>query len=653
MIQNKSSKYTSLRSILIIWFIFFSIIPLALVSWYSVIKFQKAIESEQLQRLKANGREIGVILADYYSQLVKNRDVYASSPQFTYNLSIADLSALKVISNEWLNSNIVSSLAIYSRDGHRLSFTEKKNINSSIVNQQTTNEKIILNKKYLAHLSDQPDLGIINKDLEGEIELVLFSKVISSAGKVIGYIEQKIKIRENFLSQVKNKLKLELILMNDTQQIVASTLNLESNGLKKLLENKENPHDSDSVLEVKSKNNPYIFLMYPVSWGKSALSLAIGTSKKESLMVMNNVNVAFLGVISMVILFLIVTIFISTSLLLRPINELIDGLRAFEKTDSPVQLAVKNKTEIGLLTETFNHMSYKVFQARNDLKSKIKELETVNNDLKIAQSKLVQSAKMTSLGQLVAGVAHELNNPIAFIYSNTSHLKDYSEKLFKIIEEIEKHPGQSEKIKQDNEFDYIKKDLPLLIKSCQDGAQRTRDIVIGLRNFSRLEESLLKEIDIRESIDTTLELLNGEIKNRIKIHRQYENIPPMLCYASQINQVLMNLLSNAVHAISGNGQIWISVALSKLANQAVDQVLISIQDTGSGMSPEIMDKIFEPFFTTKDVGQGTGLGLSISYGIIQNHAGDIQVKSEKGVGTEFIITVPLQQSSQNKTKAKD
>ena len=288
-------------------------------------------------------------------------------------------------------------------------------------------------------------------------------------------------------------------------------------------------------------------------------------------------------------------------------------------------------------------MSLNVYRTRKDLKSKIKELEKANQNLKEAQTQLVQSAKMTSLGQLVAGVAHELNNPISFIYSNTSHLREYSEKLFKIIEEIEKHPENHKQIKETYEYDYIQKDLPLLIKSCQEGAQRTRDIVLGLRNFSRLEESQLKEIDLNESIDMTLELLKGETKNRIKIHRQYEPIPLVHCYASQVNQVVMNILTNAVHAIDGSGDIWISTQGIKASSSEVGKVQISILDSGIGMSSEIVEKIFEPFFTTKEVGKGTGLGLSISYGIIQNHGGDIKVKSEPNAGTEFIITIPIMQ----------
>ncbi|MEQ1721829.1 MAG: ATP-binding protein [Pseudobdellovibrio sp.] len=636
MAENISAKYMSLRSVLIIWFIVFSIVPLTLVSWYSLLKFQSAIESEQLQRLKANGREIEVVLADYYNQLISNRNFFGKNPQFTYNLSVNDAIALKDISTEWLGNNSASSVAIYSREGKLLSSAVKNHIDGVQSINSSGNGKIILNERYLSHLYDKSDLGVINI-IDTNYELILFSKIVSNTAKILGYVEQKIFLKKEFLIKIKDKLKFELILLDDVKNVASSTISIEN---KSIISKNLN---FEGMFDVKSKNTTYGFILYPILWDKSLINLAIGTSKKETQSFLSSVNVAFLGVIGLVILFLSVTILISTSLLLRPINELIDGLRAFEKTDSLVQLSVKNKTEIGLLTATFNQMSYKIFQARNDLKKKVKELEKANTNLKDAQTKLVHSAKMTSLGQLVAGVAHELNNPIGFIYSNTTHLKEYSEKLFKIIEEIEKNPAQSEKIKDDYEFAYIKKDLPLLIKSCQDGAQRTRDIVIGLRNFSRLEESQLKEIDLQEAIETTLDLLQGEIKNRIKINRQYETIPQIFCYASQINQVLMNLLSNAVHAINGNGQIWIATTVLKASASEPGKVQISIQDSGVGMSADVIDKIYEPFFTTKDVGQGTGLGLSISYGIIQNHGGDIQVKSEKGIGTEFIVTIPLVQ----------
>ncbi|RYZ80854.1 MAG: two-component sensor histidine kinase, partial [Proteobacteria bacterium] len=281
------------------------------------------------------------------------------------------------------------------------------------------------------------------------------------------------------------------------------------------------------------------------------------------------------------------------------------------------------------------------------------ELEGANQELKDTQAKLVHSAKMISLGQLVAGVAHELNNPIGFIYSNMAHLRDYSEKLIKLVEVAEKSPMKLPQLKDDFEYDYIVKDMPKLITSCEDGARRTKDIVLGLRNFSRLEEAKLKEIDVHDALDTTLNLLAGETKNRVEIHKLYEPVPRISCYASQINQVFMNILSNALQAIDGTGQIWISTQAIRDPSDKHGKVQVSIQDSGKGMKADVLEKIFDPFFTTKGVGQGTGLGLSISYGIIQSHGGEITVRSEVGVGTEFMILIPVYPPANRLAQAGD
>ena len=309
MIKAEAKKYASLRSILIVWFIIFSIVPLALVSWYSLIKFQRAIESEQLQRLKANGREIDSIISDYHNQLLKNRRVFANSPQFTYNLSLSDLTGLKEISTEWMGNNIVSTLSIYNREGRRLIFAEKSA--SNFVSIQPADENSNLSELHLAHLNSKADLGLVNKALIGGFELILFSKVSSGSGKTIGYVEQKISLKEEFLNNIRKKLKTEILLIDDAKQVVASTLPVE---------NKEFIASPDAIVELKSKNNSYVFLSYPIVWDTTGLNLAIGASKKESQSVINNVNAASLGVISLVILFLIVTILVCTSVLLRPIN---------------------------------------------------------------------------------------------------------------------------------------------------------------------------------------------------------------------------------------------------------------------------------------------------------------------------------------------
>jgi len=637
--KGKAKPFRSLRSILVIWFFLFSIIPLAFVAWYSLLKFEKAINNELAQRLSGNGREIEVMISDYFTQFMLSRDGYVRNPHLIYNLSVSDSTAIREMSMAWIEKGIATSLSFYDRDGRLVSsvFKDYKNVIRSF----TQVGKILLNEKYLNHLKEKPNLGLADYPEGKKVSLILFSKIVSNSGKVVGYVEQTLDLKDPFLMKVKNRLKLEAFLVRDTGQVIAATQKEFKSIPKDYINSILKATESERFFEVSTPVQPYGFVLYPITWDRSNFYVALGTTKKEAQAVLKNVNIAFLTVISVVILFLIVTILVSADWFLKPIHELIQSLKSFEKTESLVQLPVKNNTEIGQLTVAFNEMSLKIFQTRNDLKKKFKELELSNSELKEAQTKLVHSAKMTSLGQLVAGVAHELNNPIGFIYSNTTYLREYTEKLFTLIEEAEKNPSEIQQLKKRLDYEFIKTDLPRLIKSCQEGAQRTKDIVLGLRNFSRLEEAQLKEIDLRESLDTTLELLQGEIKNRIQITKQYEPIPKVLCFASQINQVLMNILSNAVQAINGTGQIWISTLPIKASNDRSGRVQISIQDSGAGMDSEVLEKIFEPFFTTKGIGQGTGLGLSISYGIIQNHGGEIQVRSQKGIGTEFTLIIPV------------
>jgi len=316
---------------------------------------------------------------------------------------------------------------------------------------------------------------------------------------------------------------------------------------------------------------------------------------------------------------------------------LVQAVQTMDSKEGPAEIPISSATEFGVLQESFNEMSRRMYDAKIELETKVREVEAAYVELKDTQARLVHTAKMASLGQLVAGIAHELNNPIGFIYSNMSHLKDYSDRMVRIIETAESNPKKLEAAKEENDFEYIQKDLPRLIASCEEGARRTRDIVLGLRNFSRLDEAKLKRVNLKEGVEDTLKLLAGELKNRVRVHEDFEPVPEVLCYASQLNQVFMNVLSNAAQAIDGEGDIWIRLRHLKETGCAE----ISMKDSGKGMPAEIVEKIFDPFFTTKGVGQGTGLGLSISYGIIKQHGGDIQVRSEPGKGTEFIITIPI------------
>lgn len=308
-----------------------------------------------------------------------------------------------------------------------------------------------------------------------------------------------------------------------------------------------------------------------------------------------------------------------------------------EKGD-PIEVKHFSRTEVGLLADNFNEMSRQISEYQTDLENKIEDLEKANIEVRETQNQLIQSAKLAGLGQLVAGVAHELNNPIGFIYSNIQHLREYSDSLINLAEELGKDHKNFEKLKEKYDFDFISKDLPKLISSCEEGARRTREIVVGLRNFSRASDKEEKRFSVTDCLDSTLDLLKGAAKKgSVQTAKRYDEFVPLVTgNPNQISQVFMNILSNAFQAVEDNGQVGIDVRYDKKE----EEIIVVISDNGVGISKENLDKIFDPFFTTKDVGKGTGLGLSISYGIIQSHGGDIKVDSAPGKGTQFIVTLP-------------
>lgn len=636
IILKRKKVKRSIRTIIIIWFLLLSLLPLLFVAYYSSVKYEQAIDKELLQRLSVNSREIEVILADFKSGLQVRRDRYLKDPYLVYNLSISDRQALNQLGSEYILQEFSSELIFFNRDARQVSKIIKSDKND-VTTISGGSEATFLSEKYISVLKTTKDIPILEY-ANDKILLTLLSRVNNQSKKTIGYIQQKIYLDNAFINRLKNRLKLEFVLgKEDSTIILASFKSGKKAGVFSKIQSVA--YSKDPIVEVPIKNTPYGFYVSFMEWGHSRFLLSLGVSKSDSREVLKNINLAYFSVVGVVIIFLIILVIITSKWILAPLNNLVDALHSFESQEQAVTIPVKNDTEIGLLTESFNQMSINISQARNDLKKKVQELEAANRELKETQKKLVHSAKMISLGELVAGVAHELNNPISFIYSNMNYLRDYSTKLIDLVKCASQDPAALEKKKAEVEFDYIVNDLPKLISSCEEGARRTRDIVLGLRNFSRIDESQIKEIDIRESIDTTLNLLQGELKNRIEIKKDYGAIPPIKCFASQLSQVFVNLLSNAIQAIKGNGTIWIHVSLIQ---DKENWVQISIQDSGSGIAAEHLDKIFDPFFTTKGVGQGTGLGLSITYGIIQKHGGDIQVRSQIDVGTEFIIQLPIE-----------
>ena len=321
----------------------------------------------------------------------------------------------------------------------------------------------------------------------------------------------------------------------------------------------------------------------------------------------------------------------STAILL--IGEKRDG-NPVPKEDNDLLSIIANQTALSLenidFIEETKSLTRKVAESetRNQYVEELEERNQIQKDLleklKSTQAQLVQSEKMSSLGQLVAGIAHELNNPISFIYANMKEMQNYIDILTK-----------KEKVDKD-EFQYIREDVQKLIIESMEGSNRVKTIVENLRNFSRMDEGEFTQTDIHKGIDSALLLLTKEAGERIRFHKEYGDIPEVLCIPGHLNQVFMNLLLNGVQAIQGEGNIWIKTNLDK------SWVIIKIRDDGKGIEEKELNKIFDPFYSTKPVGEGTGLGLSISYGIVEKHNGLILVESEAGKGTTFTIKIPAE-----------
>ena len=299
-----------------------------------------------------------------------------------------------------------------------------------------------------------------------------------------------------------------------------------------------------------------------------------------------------------------------------------------------LQVPVTTQDEIGVLAVSFNQL--------------IQRVSEYTQELKQTQSQLIQTEKMSSLGQMVAGIAHEINNPVNFIRGNIDYANKYIQDLTDLVtlyQEYYPNPPDTilERI-EDIELEFLREDLPKTLSSMKMGADRIREIVVSMRNFSRSDDGNMKSADIHEGIDSTLVILNHRLKQGIQVIKQYGKLPAVECSPAQLNQVFMNVIGNAIDALEEvkkgdkgySPTIWISTEVT-----ADNTVTVKIRDNGPGIAAGCAQQIFDPFFTTKSIGKGTGLGLAISYQIVAKHHGKIEVNSQIGEGTEFVITLPV------------
>jgi signal transduction histidine kinase/HAMP domain-containing protein len=378
----------------------------------------------------------------------------------------------------------------------------------------------------------------------------------------------------------------------------------------------------------------------------------------------------------------------------RPIAKLVTASEGLAAGRLEQQVNVKGIEEIETLGQAFNQMAEQLKQSfqrleftnqalaeanraleksNSVLEKKVEErtadLQQTLAELRQTQAQLVQQEKLSSLGQLVAGVAHEINNPVNFIHGNITHAKEYVQDLLNLIQLYQSAmPEPTSNISdfiEDIDLAFLEEDLPQLFSSMQIGSTRIREIVRSLRNFSRLDEAEFKEVDIHEGLESSLMILHNRLKAKpghqaIEVIKDYGTLPLIPCYPGQLNQVFMNLLTNAVDAVDERAAQSAAsdppeqrpTILIRTEDIDVDWVAIHIRDNGPGIPPAVQARLFDPFFTTKPVGQGTGLGLAISYQIITEvHQGDLYYDSTSGQGTEFIIRLRKQLAYVDKTSS--
>lgn len=325
--------------------------------------------------------------------------------------------------------------------------------------------------------------------------------------------------------------------------------------------------------------------------------------------------------------------FYTSRAIARPIKAVTKvAQQATQEGNFDLQAPVTTEDEIGVLATSLNHL--------------IERVATQIRELKQAQAQLIQSEKMSSLGQMVAGIAHEINNPINFIHGNLLHTNSYTQELLELIHLYQQHypqPAPAIQAKMEEiDIEFISEDLPKILASMEMGSERISEIVLSLRNFSHLDEAEIKKVNIHEGIENTLLILKHRFNQKIEVVKQYNIIPLIECYPAQINQVFMNIISNAIDELLADSRLFEKQIFIQTRLTENNQIGVRIRDNGPGIAPEIKDKIFDPFFTTKPVGKGTGMGLAISYQVVEKHHGKIEVISELGQGAEFVINLPLE-----------
>jgi two-component system, NtrC family, sensor kinase len=481
--------------------------------------------------------------------------------------------------------------------------------------------------------------------------LLVGSISVKSDEKILGGVIVGTAITDNYLKAIRGNAKFEIVALRDST-VIASTL---SDAHKQTWQPPQ-PQSATKLVQIGTQEYfaKTTFLTASGDVKANIVLLTSVTSLKET---EYRLWVSIVGfcLLASGIAFL-VGIWISRWFR-RRIQALTVATQALANGDLTTRIPINSSDEVGVLAQGFNFMAEQLTERDQKISQQMQEIEITLQKLKQTQAQLIHSEKMSSLGQMVAGIAHEINNPASFIRGNLTHAREYSRDILNLLELYQKYytnpPENILKQIKTVELDFLVEDLDKIFFSMENGCDRITDIVLSLRNFSRLDEAELKCVDIHEGIESTLMIVQNRLKEQakrpeIKIIKSYGNFNTIECYAGELNQVFLNILNNAIDIFDDGIGYRTTVAYPQIhiQTQLVNQqrVVISVIDNGMGMTQEIASKVFDPFFTTKAVGRGTGLGLSICYQIIvEQHGGKIDCYSQVGKGTEFRIEIPIKQ----------
>jgi two-component system NtrC family sensor kinase len=642
----------TLRGTLAFYFLPITILPTLFLSYYSLGLFQDGTRELSLRRAQSERDAIVAELENLEAELLKRareiaadeRVVAATRRSFDRGDALAGVRTR-------------AAVRLYGTDGPLIAAKRGDGVPDRVA--YLPKEQI----KLLRAKGESVERFFLPK---GAGFATLARSVVRDFGRVSGVIELEARFGPKELAEIKNRRQIDVVLLDRALTNVAASFALSPEALQgfTLLALRQGAGRPLEPIPVQLGDARYAAFLFDLpsadQRNKAWAFIAVFLSMDASEALAAKLRVAMIFLTCALVLVASLLIFVFSNRVVKPIERLVIAMKRVKAGGVEEIPPIESAYEIEYLVHAFNEMARNVSAAKRALELKLEEVRDANQGLKEAQSQLVQSAKMVSLGQIVAGVAHELNNPIAFIYSNMHHLEEYVEKLNRVIAEYreavaklpEAERAKLRSLEGEVELDYILKDMRDIVASCADGATRTKDIVLGLRTFSRADESGFRPTDLHEGLRSTLKLLGSNLRESVEVHEEFADIPMVEANASQINQVFMNLLTNAMQAIVGShstpsglgalgsarkGNVWIR---SRTDGPFVE---IEIEDDGPGIPKEHLEKIFDPFFTTKRVGQGTGLGLSIVYGIVQRHHGTIHVHSKLGQGTRFVVRLPIVQ----------